>query len=151
MTTEKNTSNRLAFWWERQAQIWGRPNPQVAVGCVDSQVPLILCDLTLDDQPIVYASESFMCLTEYTWPEIRGRNCRFLQAPGGKVKARSVRKHVDKETVRKMRKAVDKRTELQIEVVNFKKSGQPFVNVLTMIPIMVDGRPHCVGFQCEKE
>ena len=107
--------------------------------------------MTQPDHPIVYASPAFYYMTGYTFDEIRGKNCRFLQDPDGQVKANAPRRFVDKDTVREMRKALDKRTEIQLEVVNFKKDGQRFVNVLTMIPVMVNGRQHCVGFQCEKE
>ena len=107
--------------------------------------------MTLPDQPIVYASPAFSDMTGYTLDEIRGHNCRFLQAPGGQVLAGANRRYVEKETIRKMQKALEKRREIQLEVVNFKKDGQSFINVLTMIPVMVNERQHCVGFQCERE
>jgi PAS domain S-box-containing protein len=112
---------------------------------------MILCDLTQSDHPIVYANDAFCYMTGYSLEEIRGRNCRFLQAAGGKVKAKSTRAAVDERTLRKMRKAVDKRTEVQLTVRNFKKNGQPFDNILTMIPLKFKGKWLCVGFQCEKE
>lgn len=134
-------------------QIFQRPNPQVELGPVDCSCPLIMCDLMQPDQPIVYVSDAFFYLTGYSAADALGKNCRFMQAPAseGKVKPRSVRKHVDKDTLKRMRKAVDKKTELQIEVVNFKKNGARFVNLLTMIPVNVNGRDYCVGFQCEKD
>ncbi|KAK0743320.1 putative vivid protein [Schizothecium vesticola] len=113
-----------------------RPNPRIDLGPVDDSCPLILCDMTLPDQPIVYASPAFTCMTGYTFDEIRGHNCRFLQAPGGQVHAGATRRYVEKETIRKMQKALEKRREIQLEVVNFKKDGQSFTNVLTMIPVM---------------
>jgi PAS domain S-box-containing protein len=101
----------------------------------------------------VYASEGFCELTGYTTSEIMGRNCRFLQAPGGDVRPKSKRKHVDRETIRKMRNAVEKDDEIQIEVVNFKKSGENFVNLLTMIPIRWNGDDHrySVGFLVDRD
>jgi PAS domain S-box-containing protein len=112
---------------------------------------MILCDLTKSDDPIVYANDAFCCMTGYKLEEVRGKNCRLLQAPGGKVKAKSARAAVDERTLRKMRKAVDKRTEVQVTVRNFKKNGQPFDNILTMIPFKYNGKWLCMGFQCEKE
>ncbi|KAM7191596.1 hypothetical protein V8F33_008828 [Rhypophila sp. PSN 637] len=132
-------------------KVMERPNPKVQLGPVDMSCPILVCDLQLADQPIIYASEPFYQLTGYTPEEVIGSNCRFLQAPGGKIKAKSTRKYVDKECVRKMRKAVDKCSELQIEVVNFKKNGSKFVNYLTMIPVRCDGRDYCVGFLTELE
>ncbi|KAK0617205.1 vivid PAS protein VVD [Immersiella caudata] len=133
------------------ANIHTRPNPQIDIGPVDFSCAMILCDLTKSDDPIVYANDAFCYMTGYTLDEVRGKNCRFLQAPGGKVKARSTRAAVDERTLRKMRKAVDKRTEVQLTVRNFKKDGQPFDNILTMIPIKFKGKWLCMGFQCEKE
>ena len=106
--------------------------------------------MTQPDQPIVYASPGFSDMTGYTSSEVIGLNCRFLQAPGGQVKPKSTRRFVEKDTIRKMRKALEKRSEIQLQVVNFKKDGQKFDNVLTMIPVTVDGRQHCVGFQAEQ-
>ncbi|KAK0640889.1 vivid PAS protein VVD [Cercophora newfieldiana] len=131
--------------------IQGRPNPQVNLGPVDLSCAMILCDLTQPDQPIVYANDAFCFMTGYTAEEVKGRNCRFLQAPGGRVRPKSVRTGVDERAIRKMRKAVDKRAEISLEVLNFKKNGQSFINILTMIPVKVEGKWHCVGFQCEKE
>ena len=103
------------------------------------------------DNPIVYASEPFYQLTGYG-PEVIGHNCRFLQAPGGKVRNGGPRKHVDKDVLRKLRKAVEKNTEVQVEITNFKKDGSRFTNLLTMIPITWDdSHNYCVGFQCDKD
>jgi len=134
-------------------QLMQRPSPQVDLGPVDMSCALILCDLKQKDQPIVYASDAFLLMTGYSRAEILGRNCRFLQAPGGKVKAKAPRKYVDEKTCKKMRKAVDKNAEIQLEVVNFKKNGQSFINFLTMIPVRdATGEfRYSVGFQCEKE
>lgn len=122
---------------------------------------MLVCDLRQPDQPIVYVSEPFCTLTGYRADEVLGHNCRFLQgapadAPGGKdeVKKESPRsRHVDREILRTMRKAVEHNTELQVEVVNFKKSGKRFVNLLSIIPIQWGGEEfiYSVGFLCEKE
>lgn len=46
------------------------------------QQNFVISDPSLPDCPIVFASESFLDLTEYSREEILGRNCRFLQGPG---------------------------------------------------------------------
>jgi len=46
------------------------------------QQNFVISDPSLPDCPIVFASESFLELTEYSREEILGRNCRFLQGPG---------------------------------------------------------------------
>ncbi|KDN60233.1 putative vivid PAS protein VVD [Colletotrichum sublineola] len=134
-------------------RVVGRPNPKVELGAIDCSVALLLCDLQQPDTPIVYASEHFSILTGYKNSEILGKNCRFLQAPGGKVSKKSTRKHVDMDTVKNMRKAVETNDEVQLEVLNFKKDGTPFVNLLTMIPVRWDSQDfrYTVGFQVERE
>lgn len=53
---------------------------------------------------------------------------------------------------KRMRKALATNTELQLEVVNYTKSGRQFVNILTMIPIRWHSTEYnyCVGLLCEK-
>ncbi|KAL0469922.1 PAS domain-containing protein [Neurospora intermedia] len=134
-------------------QIMNRPNPQVELGPVDTSCALILCDLKQKDTPIVYASEAFLYMTGYSNAEVLGRNCRFLQSPDGMVKPKSTRKYVDSNTINTMRKAIDRNAEVQVEVVNFKKNGQRFVNFLTMIPVRDETGEYrySMGFQCEAE
>ncbi|KAK8120103.1 vivid PAS protein VVD [Apiospora kogelbergensis] len=133
-------------------RVMTRANPIIELGAIDASCALILCDLQQPDCPVVYANEPFTELTGYSQQEIIGRNCRFLQAPGGKVKKSSTRKHIDSDTVKRMRSAVDDNTELALEVVNFKKNGQRFINLLAMIPICWDSAEprYSVGFQAEK-
>lgn len=130
-----------------------RPNPKVELGAIDCSVALLLCDLKQPDTPIVYASDAFIMLTGYSQAEIMGKNCRFLQAPGGKVKPKSSRKFVDDKAVRKMRHAVRDNTEVQMELTNFRKDGSSFTNLLTMIPVLWDSQDYrySVGFQVEAE
>ncbi|KAI0887952.1 putative vivid protein [Annulohypoxylon maeteangense] len=133
-------------------RVMSRPNPAIDLGPIDASCALIMCDLQEQDYPVVYASDPFMELTGYSQSEIIGRNCRFLQAPGGKVRQRSTRKYVDKDLIKKMRRAVESNNELAIEVTNFKKDGQSFVNLLSMIPVCWDSSTprYSVGFLAEK-
>lgn len=133
-------------------RIYARPNPQINLGPIDCSVSLLVCDLAQPDHPIVYASDPFLHMTGYRMGDIQGKNCRFLQEPGGNVKPRSPRKFVDKRTLRGMHEAIRANKEHQTTVTNFKKDGRPFVNILTIIPIPWDGKDYrySVGFQCEK-
>jgi PAS domain S-box-containing protein len=136
----------------KQLRVMSRANPVVELGAIDASCALILCDLRLPDCPVVYVNDAFTYLTGYTEREIIGRNCRFLQAPGGTVSKGSARKFVDKDLLKRMRGSVERNSELAVELVNFKKSGQPFINLLTMIPICWDSAEprFSVGFQAEK-
>lgn len=133
-------------------RIYARPNPQINLGPIDCSVAMIVCDLAVSDNPIVYASDAFLAMTGYRMGEIKGKNCRFLQAPSGNVKPRSIRKHLDRKTIRGMRDAIKANQEHQTTITNFKKNGEPFVNILSIIPIQWDGAEYrySVGFQCEK-
>lgn len=133
-------------------RVMTRANPVIELGPIDASCALILCDLQQPDCPIVYANDAFTELTGYTLPEILGRNCRFLQAPGGRVGKASARKYIDKNTMKQMHSAVTGNMELAVEVANFKKNGQRFTNLLAMVPICWDSTVprFSVGFQAEK-
>ncbi|KAF4338270.1 vivid PAS VVD [Fusarium beomiforme] len=133
-------------------RVMGRPNPQVVLGPVDCSVALVVCDMGQPDAPVIYVSDSFSELTGYTTHEVLGRNCRFLQAPPGQERALD-RKGSDKVASHRMRQAVFARKEIQIPVTNYKKYGQPFNNLLTIIPVPVDetGCRYCIGFLSEMD
>merc|ERR1711964_56229 len=124
-------------------QVRCRPNPLIDLGPIDCSVSLTLCDLEDQDMPIVYASDAFYELTGYSEHEVIGRNCRFLQAPYGMSDG------YDKAVSRRMGSAIRNNQEIQLELWNWKKNGQPFKNVLSIIPITIGGRRYAVGLQCE--
>ncbi|KAJ4412809.1 hypothetical protein N0V91_000571 [Didymella pomorum] len=112
-----------------------RPNPQIDIGSVDLSCAFVVCDADMDDIPIVYCSENFERLTGYTRHMILGRNCRFLQSPDGKVEAGIKRNYVDDDSVLYLKNTISAATEAQISLINYRRGGQPFMNLLTMIPI----------------
>ena|SRR5438046_3014872 len=128
-----------------------RPNPEINIGAVDMSCAFVVCDVQQHDLPIVYCSEVFERLTGYTKHEILGRNCRFLQAPDGKVQAGVKRKYVDDETVFYLKDKILQKKEAQRSLINYRKGGQPFMNLLTMIPIRwdTDEVKFFVGFQVD--
>ncbi|KAI0439695.1 vivid PAS protein VVD [Xylaria telfairii] len=129
-----------------------RPSPVVQLGPVDASCAIVVCDIEQPDCPVVYANEACAELTGYPLEEMLGKNCRFMQAPGGKVSQSSTRRHVEKSVVKKMRRAVESNSEISVEVTNFKKNGQKFTNLLTMIPVCWDTATpkYYVGFIAEK-
>lgn len=83
---------------------------------------------------------------------ILGRNCRFLQSPDGNVAPGVRRKYVDDDSVLYLKNMVNMRREAQISVINYRRGGQPFMNLLTMIPISWDDSDEIrffVGFQVD--
>ncbi|KAL8762243.1 MAG: hypothetical protein Q9184_001724 [Pyrenodesmia sp. 2 TL-2023] len=132
-------------------RVAARPKPQINIGAVDMSCAFVVCDVTKHDIPIVYCSDIFERLTGYTKHEILGRNCRFLQAPDGKIQAGIKRKYVDDQSVWRIKTMIAARQEMQTSVINYRKGGQPFMNLLTMIPITWDSDEikYYVGFQVD--
>lgn len=82
---------------------------------------------------------------------ILGRNCRFLQSPDGNVEPGIKRKYVDDDSVLYLKNTITLRREAQISLINYRRGGQPFMNLLTMIPITwdTDQVKFFVGFQVD--
>lgn len=131
--------------------IAGRQEPTVQLGPVDMSCSFVVCDALLADHPIVYASSGFYQLTGYRQYEALGRNGRFLQAPDGQLEAGSRRQFVNNTALFAMKQHVDNKREIQQHVLNYRKGGVPFVNMLSLIPIPwdTDHVRYIVGFQAE--
>lgn len=84
----------------------------------------VITDPRLPDNPIIFASDSFLELTEYSREEILGRNCRFLQGP-----------ETDPATVRKIRQAIDNQTDVTVQLINYTKTGKKFWNLFHLQPM----------------
>ncbi|KAJ6805099.1 phototropin-2-like [Iris pallida] len=84
----------------------------------------VISDPRLPDNPIIYASDSFLELTEYSREEILGRNCRFLQGPD-----------TDQGTVQRIREAIREQREITVQLINYTKSGKKFWNLFHLQPM----------------
>jgi hypothetical protein len=112
-----------------------RPNPHVVLGPVDLTCSFVIVDLRRYDHPIVYCSPSFCTLTGYSEEDFIGKNCRFLQAPGGQVAKGDIRRFTSQDAVSHLAKSSVADKECQTTIVNYKKNGDPFVNLVTIIPV----------------
>lgn len=133
-------------------KVASRKNPEINIGKVDLSCAFVVCNVLLDDCPIIYASDVFERMTGYTKFEILGRNCRFLQSPEGEVECGSHREFVDNNSVLYLRSMIAARREAQRSLINYRKGGQPFMNLLTMIPISGEDDKeikYYVGFQVD--
>ncbi|KAK2628829.1 hypothetical protein QTJ16_001932 [Diplocarpon rosae] len=129
-----------------------RKNPEIDIGKVDMSCAFVVCDITLYDCPIIYVSDIFERLTGYTRHEVKGQNCRFLQSPDGKIEAGAKREFVDNESVYYLKNRIADKKEAQRSLINYRKGGQPFMNLLTMIPITGEDDKdirYIVGFQVD--
>lgn len=81
------------------------------------------------DSPILYASDGLAGLTGYTVQDIVNKNCRFMQGPGTRAFG-----------VDRLRDAIAKNKEFSELILNFKKDGRPFWNLVFVAPLMgLDG------------
>ncbi|KAL7892392.1 blue light photoreceptor BLR1 [Trichoderma sp. SZMC 28014] len=128
-----------------------RKAPKIHLGAVDMSCAFVVCDVTMNDCPIIYVSDNFQNLTGYSRHEIIGQNCRFLQAPDGKVEAGSKREFVDDGAVFNLKRMIKEGREVQQSLINYRKGGKPFLNLLTMIPIPwdTDEIRYFIGFQID--
>jgi len=133
------------------SKVAARPNAQIDVGPVDMSCALLIVEARKHDFPILYASKPFENLTGYTEKEILGRNCRFLQSPDGNVTLGSRRRYCDNQSVYMLKNRTMMGKESQVPILNYKKGGQPFFNLITVVPVSMSdaGVDYFVGFQVD--
>jgi phototropin len=127
-----------------RAEVKGKPPPRVALDLATTveriQSNFVISDPTLPDCPIVFSSDAFLTLTQYRREEVLGRNCRFLQGID-----------TDKSSVDELKDAIKRGEEITVRLLNYKKDGTPFWNMLTVAPIKdSSGQPRfLVGVQVD--
>lgn len=135
-----------------------RPHPTIILGPVDSSCSFTVVDVRRHDCPIIYASPTFYRLTGYAEHEVLGRNCRFLQSPDGNVQKGEERRFVALDAVAHLKKSLSADKECQTSIINYRKGGQAFINLVTVIPLRggISNRPeeadevaYHVGFQVD--
>jgi pre-rRNA-processing protein SRD1 len=144
-----------------------RPNPRIDLGPIDCSAAVIICDTFQEDNPIVYCSEAFTVLTGYSESETLGRNCRFLQHPPNndddrresssprrprKTSPKFPGMEGDQRTeLHRMKHSLQRREEVQVMVGNYTRSGTPFANLVSVVPVKWNledpEERYLVGFQ----
>lgn len=99
-----------------------------------SQNSFVITDPSLQDNPIVFASDDFLNLTGYSREDVLGRNCRFLQGP-----------NTSKEKLELIRKGVANGEDVSVTMVNYTADGTPFWNKL-FIAALRDAQNNIVNF-----
>jgi PAS domain S-box-containing protein len=94
-----------------------------------SAIDSIVEGITISDaqnlnNPIIYTNAAFENLTGYTFEEIQGKNCRFLQGA-----------ETNQRTVDEIREALEKETTFRGEILNYHKNGGSFWNELIISPV----------------
>ncbi|TPG04241.1 LuxR C-terminal-related transcriptional regulator [Sphingomonas oligophenolica] len=90
----------------------------------DSPIPSVISDPRLPDNPIVACNDAFCDLTEYPVEDVVGRNCRFLSGPA-----------TEPWLTEEIRRGVREHHPVLVEILNYKRSGQPFRNAVLVAPI----------------
>lgn len=92
---------------------------------VDASINGVIITKTIaDDYAIIYANKRFYELTGYDASEVIGQNCRFLANDKTSLEERL-----------KLKQALEAETELEVELLNFKKDGSSFWNRLFVSPV----------------
>ncbi|KAK3007787.1 hypothetical protein RJ639_014164 [Escallonia herrerae] len=109
------------------------------------QQTFVVSDATKPDYPIMYASSGFFGMTGYSSKEVIGRNWNTKMTKSNKERfmhpSRSGRlqgAETDQNEVGKIRDAVRMGTSYCGRLLNYKKDGTPFWNLLTVTPIKDD-------------
>ena len=88
---------------------------------------MIVTDPRRPDNPIVFCNPAFQQMTGYTFEDIKGKNCRFLQGP-----------KTDKEAVGQIRTAIEDKADVSVDILNYRKDGSTFWNALYISPVSND-------------
>lgn len=89
-----------------------------------TRMPMLITDPHQPDNPIVFVNHAFIKLTGYERDEIIGSNCRFLQGSD-----------TNRDDVAKLRHAIECRKSIELDLINYKKSGERFWNRLLISPV----------------
>ncbi|OJD19881.1 hypothetical protein AJ78_00241 [Emergomyces pasteurianus Ep9510] len=143
-TGEPNVTDVLNY-------ITTRSNPEINIGAIDMSCSFAICRITARGYPIVYVSDAFHRLTGYSHEETVGLDCRFLQGSTGTMEPGLKRRTSDDRAIRHLKLKINARSEVQECLVNYRKGGQPFLNLLSVIPIrwLSDDYNFIVGFQLD--
>ncbi|WP_027143692.1 PAS domain-containing protein [Mesorhizobium sp. WSM3626] len=98
-----------------------------AIALQRTRMPMVVTDATQKEFPIVLANQAFLNLTRYGASEVLGRNCRFLQGAATSPAA-----------IAEIRAGLQEGREINVELLNYRKDGSAFWNLLHISPIHDD-------------
>jgi PAS domain S-box-containing protein len=91
---------------------------------MNSTAPMVLSDPHLPDCPMIAVNQAFAGLTGYDPVDITGQNCRFLQGP-----------KTDPSSPRRIRACLDAGQGCIEWIVNYRRDGSEFWNLLFISPV----------------
>ena len=96
------------------------------ISCVQDmdRVGVVISDMSLSCAPIIYANTGFLAISGYRLEEIVGVSCRFMQGA-----------QTDPEAVEVIRDSIRSGTQAHVRLLNYRKDGSAFINMLSLRPI----------------
>ena len=88
---------------------------------------VIICDAHEPGNPITFTNSAFCTLSGYSREEVVNRGYNFLEGPD-----------TDQAVVEQMQRAFARRETFQGTMLNYRKDGTPFWNLLNMTPVFDD-------------
>jgi PAS domain S-box-containing protein len=115
------------------SDLWRRAFDSLELG-------VVLTDHAAPDNPIIYVNPAGPRLLGYTSDELIGKNCRVLQGP-----------HRDQPALEEVRQALREGRACIVEMVNRRKNGEDWLNLLSLAPIRDECGTvtHYVGVQTD--
>ena len=98
---------------------------QILLQAIEScEVGISLADVNQQNLPLTYVNQAYLDQTGYQRDDVLGQGYQFLQGEGS-----------NPETVQMINTAVTEFKPLDVEILNYKKNGEPFWNHLRMTPV----------------
>ena len=82
---------------------------------------VVIVDCSKHDMPIIYVNNAFTVMTGYSYDEVMGKNCRFLQGINTDTAAAKI-----------IRDSISAQQPCIVEILNYHKNGTPFWNRLSV-------------------
>ena len=98
-------------------------NDLLALSIDASNLGVTISSVSDPELPLIYINQAFTNITGYG-EEILGESCRFLQG-----------EQTSQLTIDKVRKALKNHDIVKVDLLNYKKNGQPFWNSLQLFPV----------------
>jgi PAS domain S-box-containing protein len=89
-----------------------------------TRMPMIVTDAGLPGNPIIFANQAFLKLSGYELEEVTGQDPHFMNGP-----------ETDAETIRRYQAAMEHGQDENIEILQYRKDGQPFLAMLFASPL----------------
>ena len=102
-------------------------------------LPVLLVDVQVPGLPLAYVNSAACALSGYTYDEMVGRNCRFLQ--GSRTKGAAVRQ---------ITAAIRRATAAEVQILNVRQDGSEIELILGLHPVFDDTGAFrfMIGLQC---